>query len=173
MVAGVAEIKERGIVVPTNLGAFVVGEAEADASPETSPSLGTSSSQEEPLVNPLLKPGAFQPSVFGDGRVVVIHAGRNLKVDDELVNLKGQSFSVLAILAVNADRLVGSRVMWQCLSSQPEQEKIKNPEGAQSSYVSRARKALGRDDLGHPETGVLINSHGRGWMAVTTRQGQN
>src|SRR5580700_8521880 len=75
MVAGVAEIKERGIVVPKNLGAFVVEEAEAaDVSPDASSPSDTSSAQEEPLVNPLLKPGTLKPSVFGDGRVVVIHA---------------------------------------------------------------------------------------------------
>jgi len=172
MVAGVTEIKERGIVVPTNLGAFVVGEAEADASPEARTSLRTCSSQEEPpLFNPLLKPGEVKPSVIGDGRVVVIHAGRNLRVDDELVKLKGQAFSVLAILAVNADILVGLNFIMQCLLTQPGQEGMKKPEGAISSYVSRSRQALGRDDLGHPETGILINSHGRGWMAVTSRQG--
>jgi hypothetical protein len=152
------EILLRGLPVPENFGALAVaGTTGTSSSSERGPEQTTD------LINPLERPGDIEPSEFADGRVVVIHRARILEVDGEIREVMPQPYSVLAVLAANAGKLVSQEFLLQC--AWQDQEPGAN---AVNSAVNRARTVLGVDDLSDAKNGAIQYQRGKGWVALTS-----
>lgn len=107
-------------------------------------------------------------TTLADGRLIVAHSEHSVLVDGHTANIPSYPFQLLSLLAIHTDTVVSRSQMQEHIWKNHIDVSTKRGSLALMQIISRLRGSLGREDLGHKDTGVIRNRYGQGWVAFTS-----